>query len=313
MDQDVWSHNMVLNEYVPTNKRHLLLMEWSLCGYSKSALRTGFKMGPFHLDAGHSIFGKWNACLISHGHADHVFSFASFFLVKELDGTQIVLAPKPDLLRNIADATLQSNYNTDKFHISAQFTEARPGLICPINIGKNKFRAQIISMDHSIPTVGYCILKSTMRLNPILVPLRDEMGTKDFSALLKRIKQGESMDGIPVKDITVEHWIPQFCYLTDTSIKGITDNIEVIREYPIIIVECTFYDVDDLEHANEKKHIHWAQLEPFIRVYSDILWILIHSSTRYKSRTDILAAIPNYPNYPNCIIWASPVTKSESE
>ena len=84
MDQEVWTHTNLLNPLVPndfdsgSSKGKRLIAEWQLSGYSKSALRTGFKMGPFHLDAGHSVFGKWNAVLISHGHADHVFSFASF-------------------------------------------------------------------------------------------------------------------------------------------------------------------------------------------------------------------------------------------
>ena len=75
MDQAVWANTKKLNELVPNNEN--LTQEWSLSGASKSALRTGFKMGPFYLDAGHSVFSSWNVLLISHGHADHIFSLPS--------------------------------------------------------------------------------------------------------------------------------------------------------------------------------------------------------------------------------------------
>lgn len=324
MDQQVWTHQRMLNELVPDAKKSLLTMEWSLAGYSKSALRTGFRMGPFNLDAGHSVFGKWNACLISHGHADHIFSLASLFLV-ELSEPTVVMAPKTEQIKRIAEATLQSNYNDPKYRvrtdtsISSRFIDAVPGLVTSIQIGKDNFTVRVLEMDHSIPTAGYCVSRATSRLNPELQPYKDSLDPPAFASLMKCLKgkkplplhlKGLVNEPLP-ENITVELWHPQFCFLTDTSIKGIINNIDIIKEYPIIIVECTFYDQDDIDHAVKKKHIHWNQLEPFIRIYSDSLWILVHSSTRYKDQGEIIAAIHSNPlpagqkHYvpSNCIIW----------
>jgi ribonuclease Z len=323
MDQNVWSYEKDLKSHVPLAKRDLLLHDWPLSGHSKSALRTGFKMGPFHLDAGHSVFGRWNTVLISHGHADHIFSFASFFLVgsKVLDGTQTVFAPNTKLVRAIADATLQSNYDTQRFHVSAKFIDAAPGDVHEVLIGKERYRVRILKMDHSVPTVGYCVDKWTTRMNPLLIPIKERLSARDFGLLMKALRSGSEVPphlravvdscALPDKDhITVDLCLPQFCFLTDTSINGIIWNIDVIKEYPIIIVECTFYHKDDIEHARDKQHIHWIHLESFIRIYSESLWVLIHSSSRYKTRDDVLESIQSNHNddkpallYSNSMIW----------
>jgi ribonuclease Z len=228
------------------------------------------------------------------------------------------MAPKTDQVRRIADATLQSNYNAERFHISANFIDAVPGLVTPIQIGKDTFSVKVLAMDHSVPTAGYCISRATSRLNPELQPYKDSLEPPLFACLMKCLRTGQPLpshlkglvnEPLPT-DITVELWHPQFCFLTDTSIKGIVSNIDTIKEYPIIIVECTFYDKDDVDHALKKKHIHWVQLESFIRIYCDSLWVLVHSSTRYKDQAEILTAIASndkpdtklvLPS--NCLLW----------
>jgi ribonuclease Z len=321
MDQEVWTHSEILNSLVSCEKQKLLLMRWKLSGYSKSALRTGFKMGPFYLDAGHSVFSKWDVLLISHGHADHIFSLPSFFLVGKREDVPYVFAPNTDLIKPIANSVLRSNHDTDKFHVSANFIDANPGDIHDLQFGQDKYRVHIVKMDHSVPTVGYAVSKETTRLNPELVSLKGSLDHTEFVTLMKALNTwtdipedlalrishaGMDFGHARTLQTTICHWLPQFCFLTDTSIKGISCNLDLIKEYPIIIVECTFYHKDDLGHTEAKKHIHWLQLEPYIRA-SDSLWILIHSSRRYVNRTDIISAIGSNESGgavpENCLFW----------
>lgn len=327
MDQHVWERTEILNDKVPEGHKDRLLMKWALSGYSKSALRTGFKLGPFRLDAGHSVFDRWEVLLISHGHADHIFSLASFFLVGSaiLDGTQTVFAPDISMIRPIADSVLQCNYNTSKFHVKGIFTDAVPGETHTVEIGQDRYQIQIVKMYHSVPTVGYCVSKWTKRINPSLLPLKEKLSQRDFGTLMKVIKTNSvtklpshlvglvSGHDLPTAEtVTLDLCLPQFCFLTDTSIKGISENINTIKEYPIVIVECTFYHKDDLQHAAEKDHIHWVHLESFIRIYQDTLWVLIHASQRYDNRESVLEAINSNGDsstetepdiHRNCIIW----------
>lgn len=324
MDQHVWKHEQLLNSLVPEGNRQNLLVQWMLSGNSKSALRTGFKMGPFNLDAGHTIFDTWNVLLISHGHADHIFSVASFFLVHVTDDNHI-FAPNPEHVKSYARGLLVCNHNSDSIKLSGNWHMAVPNDIHRISIpsrkGVNKhdiYTIRIIKLKHSIPSVGYCVSKHTSRLNPRLVDFKEKVGNEIFVPTMKALKQRQKVPTYPEFDDIAETGeiqttliLPQFCFITDTAIAGISNNIDIIKEYPIIIVECTFFHKDNVDHAVEKQHIHWNQLEAFIRLYSNSLWVLIHSSKRYTDHQTIINSIKtnhepvidSWELPTNCLLW----------
>lgn len=316
MDQHVWTSTMDLRKLVPVAMQDKLLMDWQLSGASASALRTGFKMGPFHLDAGHSVFSSWDVLLISHGHADHVFSIASFFLTEGLGPHCRVYAPQVARVEKIIQSVLACNYNTDALlKLPATFCEAQPGLEDRIKIGNDTYMIRTRALRHKVPAVGYFVYKETKKLNPILKAIMDSMpgGGAAFGKFLSGIRSGTpyKVEGtdmlISSQDINQHLMMEQFCFLTDTNITGIKDNQHLIKEFPIIIVECTFYHKDDLSHAVNKKHMHWIHLYPLILQYPNSLWVLIHSSQRYKDAESIKDAIADsykgaIPE--NCVIWS---------
>ena len=330
MDQHVWKNPINLGKLVPEAMRSKLLMEWLFSGASESALRTGLKMGPFHLDAGHSVFSKWSVLVISHGHADHTFSIASFFMTCGLGPHCKVYAPDVNRIEKIVQSILSCNYNTDAIlKLPATFCEATVGLEDTIIIGKDKFILKTRALRHHVPSVGYFFYKTTSRLNPSLRAVKESMElglgldsyakkhkkvSAAFGKILCTIRNGEpyttDTDTIITSDnINVEFTLEQFCFLTDTNIKGISVNLDLIETFPIIIVECTFYDEDDLQHAIDKTHIHWLQLVPYVRMFAGSLWVLIHHSQRYKNLEAIKTAIstlkpPDNIIPSNCLIWA---------
>ena len=85
------------------------------------------------------------------------------------------------------------------------------------------------------------------------------------------------LSGIEITN-TIE--VPQFCYMGDTDERIFTNPI--IQKYPTIIVECTFLYDEHLKNAQKDKHMHWSKLKPFIEIYTDITFILIHFSSRYS-------------------------------
>jgi hypothetical protein len=79
--------------------------------------------------------------------------------------------------------------------------------------------------------------------------------------------------------------IPLFAFLCDTDHNVFNENIPYngkwVIEYPILIIECTFFDKSDIKKAKKDKHMHWINLEPFVKKHSNIKFKLIHLSERY--------------------------------
>jgi hypothetical protein len=159
-------------------------------------------------------------------------------------------------------------------------------------------------MDHYVPTVGYGISKRVKGLIPSIKALIDKYPL--YAAQIMIYIKGRS-DALLVPDISPEDTeliqafvgkptdsdaiYPQFCYLTDTSIKGITDNLTEVYKYPIIIVECTFYADEDMVHAQEKYHIHWNLLEPIMMAHTESLYVLIHRSKKYRNLQQVMSIL----------------------
>lgn len=301
MDQHVWDTSTELNWRVPLQSmRKQLLITWNLSGQSKSAKRTGLKMGPFYLDAGNSVFTNWDVLLISHGHADHVFSLGSFYLVEQSHTGRIYAAvhlhPKLDAY---AKGLLALNGSGSFNRI-----ELRPAPEEPeqIKIGKDHYELVTRKLTHRLPSIGYFVSKITYKIKPELLELKKSMTGPEFGAHMSSLRR----KGEPIND---QFSIPQFCFLTDTSIRGVLDNMDLIVKYPIIIVECTFFGAEELAHAAKKTHTHWTELKPLITGEGkDSLWVLIHSSTRYTTFEDVQAAIATNEGDcgcvpTNCLIW----------
>ena len=295
---------------VPELGRASLKMTWTLSGASKSAVRTGLQMGPFNLDMGHSVFHTWHAVLLSHGHGDHIFSVGSLFFVdqsvdkKGRPLERYVFAERKTLarVRRYAGALMQLNFETDsKLGLPATFVSAdvkpddEPYVV---NINKDIFHVVVRKLSHRVTSVGYYVSKTSTNLNEEFRLLKAQMTTKEFGVLVKKSRAL----GMGVTKTTA---VPQFCFMTDTTIKGIRDNMDLACRYPIIICECTFYHIDDIDHAERKSHTHWTTLLPHILATPNSLWVLIHSSTRYTYLEDVFSAVAStgteIPS--NCLVW----------
>ena len=300
MDQNVWGKKLLLNSI--NNK---LTREWIMSGMSKSALRTGFKVGPFFLDAGHSNFNSWNLLLITHGHADHIFSLPSFFLTDNVENSHVI-TPEVYKIRRYIESFMSCN---GSIMPNATFTESTHMNSIELANGRERYKVTSFKLNHGVvPTYGYGIDSIVKKLNPVLLKMKEKFSAKDFGKIMSDLKRGLKSEHLDLEETPVDVDVikPQICYITDTSIVGVSGNFDFIKKYLIIIIECTFFHTDEILHAQNKKHIHWTQLHSYIKDNPESHWILIHSSTRYKDLNDIRVGInSNKQNTvpSNCSFW----------
>jgi ribonuclease Z len=132
-----------------------------------------------------------------------------------------------------------------------------------------------------VPTRGYGVFQRRTKLK------------SEFTGLTKAEIQARKTQEELFQQISV----PQLVYLCDTSEK-VFEQAELF-EFPVIIVECTFWHHDDYQRAKITKHIHWEDLEPIIRAHPGTQFILIHFSERYNMHK--LKAEIVWPE--NCLLW----------
>jgi ribonuclease Z len=142
----------------------------------------------------------------------------------------------------------------------------------------------VIKCYHSVPCVGFGLSKRVKRLLP-------EFQNKTGQELGQLRKLGTTLD----EYITV----PMILYLGDTDIRVMSD--PRIFTFPIVIVECTFLHVDELERATMTQHIHYRHLAPYLLQYPEVTFILIHFSLRYTEEE--IHTFFKDQNHQNVILW----------
>jgi len=262
---------------VPTHK--LKNSSLTIQGYSVSAVRTGFYINELKLmlDCGLPHNKIPNFIAITHGHTDHFYEIAHCIQDKYK-----ILCPFEikDELQKFINQVYLLNGQPNKYHdiIGLQKKEN-------YELNEN-FGLQIFECFHSIPTIGYGIYQKVKKL-------KDE-----FKGLSKKEILQIKKSNI---ELTYDDKNRLLCYLCDTTIDVLRD--PTIFTYSTIMIECTFLGENTLERAKERKHINWLQLEPFVKDYPDIDFILFHWSNMYSTQ-EIKKYFETYlMKYWNLKIW----------
>jgi ribonuclease Z len=152
------------------------------------------------------------------------------------------------------------------------------------------FRVRVIDCDHSVECVGYMfsLVKSKLREDLAGLPGRE------IGAMRKR---GEN--------VSREVEVPAFVFLGDTTHAVFDQNPEILK-HPIVIVECTFLEDDDVKHAERTKHMHWMHLRKYVENNPETKFVLIHFSRRYNSAQvlDFFHQEQADGKYKNIVVWA---------
>jgi ribonuclease Z len=281
--------------------------EGNLTGWSWAALKTSFYIPELNilLDAGLPVTSIPEFIFITHGHGDHIYNLP-MIMVEMGDVRPEIFVPEKILKNvfNFIDSVykLSTCNEKPKIHNKYTLTGVVAGQILERNIKNKKYYIKIFNCYHTVPTVCYGFSEQRLKLKSEFLNLTG----KQIGALKK--------SGV---DINYPEQFHHFCYICDTSHQIFnlkknplydfkTSNGEIYQDleifkYKTIIIECTFFEPDDLQQALDTRHLHWFHLEEIIKTHPDNTFILIHPSRRYKP--DKIKQFFNLQPYKNMKFW----------
>jgi ribonuclease Z len=245
-----------------------------LVGRSRAADSTAFFVPQLSLalDGGCVISSaKPATVLLTHTHADHCFRVTHLTSRQKPPAIVVPLALVPFVDSFIKAGVTLSGCSLDapqQFDHNCDLLGVKPGDRVALK-GKPGFHARVYEMTHSVPCVGYGIVKTTSKLKP---EFRSLSGP-EIAALRKD------------RDVVVMHEQeePLFVFCGDTTSEVFRLNPGLLL-FPVIIIECSFLFESEREKAESSKHMLWPELKPIVLAHPHVRFILIHFSMRYKKK-----------------------------
>ena len=255
----------------------------NIIGHSLSAKRTGYLLMPYNIvfDAGYCFTKPCNLTLVSHGHFDHI---AAIYQILKDSKSRKVMLPKSieSNMTDLLNSSFRLDSGTSKKFNWIPITDSSYN----ININGKEILITTYQLDHRVESIGFGVIEIQKKIKSEYNHLSNKM-------LCELIKKKV--------DVKYDVQIPIILFISDTSSKIL--NKLPFDSYKIVIIECTFLLETDYKDSHIKKHIHWLDLENYIKVNSQTKFILGHFSTRYKIDFLKEKEIKLKEIYPNIIFW----------
>lgn len=253
---------------------------WIIEGYSRAAYRTGFFIKELNLmlDAGPQRFDRPEHIMITHTHGDHIAELAFTMIGTDQPGKdyQVQLYGPVDAKKHVegyVNKLFETNAMIDPVPQESldqyyRYNKVAPGTNFDVLMRNERMIVEIFECDHRIPTVSYGFTQLKKKLAQQYAKLKGN----EIAALRQ---QGiEVSEDVPMK---------RFAYVCDTTI-NVFDMNPTLLTYPVIMIECTFLEIDgSAEPSEDKSHIYWRDLQNVVVAHPEITFMTFHFSRRYKS------------------------------
>lgn len=239
---------------------------YTLEGYSRSTIETYVKVNELNIcfDIGKCPMSLVNVpqIFISHFHGDHSLGLTYYIAhrnLAKLEPGQVYVPAGSEKLAH------------DLIRTQARLEQARRDYeLIPVEAGmelefKRNLSMRMFATDHRIHSVGFQVIETRQKLKPEFHGLPQ----KEIVALKKK--------GV---EIVAPLRLPRMTYVGDSTRKVFEWHPEIF-ESEVLITECTFLTDEHREEAVRRKHLHIADIVPYLDEIASPYIVLMHFSMRY--------------------------------
>lgn len=242
-------------------------------GASLGSWETGILVFPYKIqfDAGVFINESIKYLMVTHGHYDHVKRFGDI-IVNNSETLQVFsgkryLYPLREWMKQLSRLNFpegKGSFNRQVIFNEIGFDQL-PGIPkITLNHGKEIIEIKAIPVPHSIPCQAYAMSRTTKKLKP-------EYQSLDKVEIAELVKSGTT--------VTQMETSKYLLYATDFNASGL--ELLGIENFPMVILECTFFSPEDKVEAVKRDHLHWDDIKPYVMANPKTKFLLIHPSRKY--------------------------------
>jgi ribonuclease Z len=216
---------------------------------------------------------------VTHCHADHSFRLTHF----------VSRSKPPNFFMPISMTTLAESFlfssqqlsngsimNSDDYDINHRTCGVTGGQTLERFCKNKDLCVHVIDCHHAhTPSVGYAFYLKYRKL-------ASHLDGVDKTTIAKMAKNGEV--------VSEEKELPLFLFLGDTTPEVFNPSTPhsahqyLQQGWKLVFVECTFISDDEVDNAMRTGHTHWKHLKPIVENYSEVTFVLIHFSRRYRKQ-----------------------------
>ena len=209
---------------------------------------------------------------LSHGHFDHAGCLPSFLSYRMMHaGDKSIRIVAPCEIVGLVSDLVDSWQRLSGREVKVMYEGIEPGAEVPVRQG---LACRAFKTDHDVSSVGFVVVELRNKLKPEFARLSGP----ELVDLKRR--------GVQIQ-IQTEH--PLLAYIGETSRANYSDNASVAQA-SVLLVECTFFDPDDVDRAASTGHLHVAELGHVLEGMQNRHVILMHKTqkTHMKEASKIM-------------------------
>ena len=248
-------------------------------GVSIAGHESFYKVPAFHclLDFGRAPENavSYATVCLTHGHLDHAAGLAHHASRRKLAGLPParVVAPEeaiPDL-----EVWIAASERLERVRYGVGLVPARPGERIAL---RKDLELRVLPGRHRVPSVGFLF-------SEVKHKLRDEFAGRAGHEIARLREEGV--------EVTRREEIPLLAYPGDCGVE-IFDAAPEIFQARVLLIECSFLRLDDVDRARAYSHLHLRDFLDRDGLFRNEAIVLTHFSQRY-SNLEIREALRNLP------------------